>query len=132
MFKILISALLLSAATGPAIAQSQDPIRQVLANFERIDIDGDGAISRAEHRNVQVARWPQIDRNGDGYLSEEDFPRFAARRVRTQLAQIAYLDVNSDGRISQDEFVNGPAPLFQHADQNGDGAVTRSEVEAAR
>lgn len=126
---LLVTAF--SAAALPALAQSQDPIPQILANFDKIDANGDGVISRAEFRTVQAARWPQIDRNGDGYLSEDDFPRWAARRVRTQLAEIAYLDENSDGRISQSEFVNEPAPVFRRADQNVDGILTRPELEAA-
>lgn len=131
MFRMFLFATALSFTTGPALAQSQDPIQQVLANFDRIDANGDGVISRAEYRNAQSARWPQIDRNGDGYLGEDDFPRVATRRAKTQLAEIAYLDGNGDGRISQSEFVNGPAPIFRRADKNADGVLTRSEVEAA-
>lgn len=132
MFRTVITALVLSAATCPALAQqAQDPIQHLLASFDRVDADGDGAISRAEYRSVQAARWPQIDRNGDGYLTEDDFPRAAARRARMQLAEIAYLDTDGDGRISQNEFVDGQPPLFRRADQNGDGALTRSEVQAA-
>lgn len=131
MFRTIIAALLLSAGACPALAQSQDPVQQLLANFARVDVNGDGAISRAEYRTAQEARWPQIDRNGDGFLTLDDFPRIAAGRARTQLAEIAYLDANGDGRISRSEFVDGEPPLFRRADRNGDGSLTRSEVEAA-
>lgn len=131
MFRAILLVTAVSLTALPALAQSQDPIQQVLAEFDRIDANGDGVISRAEFLTIQAARWPQIDRNGDGYLSEDDFPRWAARRVRTQLAEIAYLDENSDGRISQSEFVNEPAPVFRRADQNADGILTWSELEAA-
>lgn len=129
MFRTTLLVTALSFAAGSALAQSQDPIQQVQANFDRIDANGDGVISRAEYRNVQAARWTQIDRNGDGYLGEDDFPRFAARRARTQLAEIAYLDTNGDGRISRRELLDGPAPVFTRADRNSDGVLTRSEVE---
>jgi Ca2+-binding EF-hand superfamily protein len=131
MFRKVFLVAALSFAAGSTLAQSQDPIQQVLANFDRIDTNGDGVISRAEFRTVQAARWTQIDRNGDGYLGEDDFPRFAVRRARTQLAEIAYLDADGDGRISQSEFVSGPVPVFRRADGNADGVLTRSEVEAA-
>lgn len=52
MFRTIIAALLVSAGTVPALAQSQDPIQQVLANFDRIDINGDGVISSAEYRTI--------------------------------------------------------------------------------
>jgi hypothetical protein len=131
LFRTIISALLLSAGAGPAHAQAQDAIQQILVNFNRIDANGDGVISSAEYRTVQVARWPQIDHNGDGFLALDDFPRIAAGRARTQLAEIAYLDADGDRRISQAEFVNGQPPLFRRADLNGDGALVRSELEAA-
>jgi len=131
MFRTTLLVTLLSFAAAPAVAQSQDLIQQLLVNFDRIDENGDGVISRAEYRNVQAARWTEIDRNGDGYLTEDDFPRRALERARTQLAEIAYLDTSGDGRISRDEFLNGPAPLFRRADGNADDILTRSEVEAA-
>ena len=131
MFRIMVAALLLTAGAYPALAQSQDQVQQLLANFGRVDVNGDGSISRAEYRTVQVARWPQIDRNSDGFLTLDDFPRVAVGRARTQLAELAYLDTNGDGRLSRSEMVDGEPPLFRRADRNGDGALTRSEVEAA-
>lgn len=89
-------------------------------------------MSLAEYRMVQIARWPRIDRNGDGYLTLDDFPSIAAVRVRTQLAKVTYLDADGDDRISRAEFVNGQPLLFCRADRNGDGALTRYELEAAR
>lgn len=129
MFRKTLLVAALSLAALPAAAQSQDLLRQLRASFDRIDLDGDGVISRAEYRKLQAARWPQIDRNGDGFLSEDDFPRWAAQRAKTQLAEIARLDENGDGRISQGEFLNGPAPVFMQADRNADGVLSRAELE---
>ena len=129
MFRTIV--LTLAFAAAPALAQSEEPLRQLLADFDRIDANGDGVISIAEYRDLQIARWPRIDRNADGYLSVDDFPRFAAGRARRLLAEVADLDVNGDERISREEFVNGPAPLFRRADRNADGVLTRSEIEAA-
>lgn len=129
MFRAILLVTALSFAAVPALAQAQDAIRQVKANFDRIDSDGDGVISRAEFRKVRAARWTQIDRNGDGYLGEDDFPGLAARRARAQLAEIAHLDADGDGRISHGEFLDGPLPLFEQADRNADGVLTRSEID---
>ena len=131
MFRIPLLVAAFWFAAVPVVAQSQDPIQQMLANFTRIDSDGDGLISRDELRSVQAARWQQIDRNRDGYLTLDDFPSVAAERAKTQLAEIGYLDANGDGRISQSEFLDGEAPVFRDADRNRDGVVTRSELEAA-
>lgn len=131
MLRIPLLFISLSVATVPTLAQSQDPIRLLLANWDRIDANGDGVISRAEFRNVQAARWTQIDRNNDGFLTEADFPHRAERRVTAHLRQIADLDTNGDGRIGRDEFVNGNAQAFTRVDGNADGVLTRSELEAA-
>lgn len=105
MFRTIL--LTLAFAAAPALAQSEEPLRQLLADFDR------------------------IDRNADGYLSVDDFPRFAAARARRLLAEVTDLDANGDGRISREEFINGPAPLFRRADRNDDGVLIRSEIEAA-
>ena len=131
MFRTILLVTAVSLAAGPALAQSANPIQQVLADFDRIDADGDRFISIAEYRDLQIARWPRIDRNADGYLTLDDFPRFAAGRARRLLAEIADLDADGDGRISRDEFIHGPAPLFRRADQNADGSLTRAELETA-
>jgi len=131
MRRTTLLVTVLSLAVSPALARPQDWLRHVQANFDRVDVNGDDVISRAEFRNLKVARWPQIDRNGDGYLSEEDFPYVAARRARAKLAEIDELDANEDGRISQDEFLDGPNPLFDQADLNSDGVLTRSEVDGS-
>ena len=132
LFRIILALLLLSGGAFPATAQSQDLFRQLLADFKKIDVNGDGLMSIAEYRMVQIARWSRIDRNGDSYLTLDDFASIAAARVRTQLAKVSYLDADGDGRISRAEFVNGQPLLFRRADSNGDGALTRSELEAAR
>lgn len=131
MFRTLLILTAASLIASPALAQSREPLEQVLADFDRIDADGDRVISIAEYRALQIARWPRIDRNADGYLTLDDFPRFAAGRARALLAEVAVLDTNEDGRISRDEFINGPAPLFHQADQNADGVLSRTELEAA-
>lgn len=132
MLRSLLTALALTAGALAAFAQSHDPIRQILANFDRIDADRDGVISRDEFRDVQAVRWTQIDRNRDGFLSEDDFPRAAAGRARTHLAGIAHLDENGDGRISQGEFVDAALPMFRCADRSGDGTLSRSDLEVAQ
>ena len=131
MFRTILLVTAMSLPAIPALAQSQNPIQQVLADFDRIDANGDGVISPAEYRDFQITRWPRIDRNGDGDLTLDDFPLFAAGRAGKLLAEAAYLDVNGNGRISRDEFIHGPAPLFRRADRNGDGFLTRAELKAA-
>ncbi len=131
MLRTTMLVAILSFWTGSALAQLQEPSQQLLENFERIDVNGDGFMSSVEFLDAQSVRWAQIDRNADGYLSKDDFPRIVARRARRQLAEIADLDANGDGLISQSEFIDGLAPVFHRADRNADGALTRSELGEA-
>ena len=100
MLRTTMLVAILSFWTGSALAQLQEPSQQLLENFERIDVNGDGFMSSVEFLDAQSVRWAQIDRNADGYLSKDDFPRIVARRARRQLAEIADLDANGDGLIS--------------------------------
>lgn len=124
---ILSIAIVMGAAA--VSAQSSNESSRVLANFEKLDTNGDDLISRSEYSQARAARWSQIDRNGDGFLSTDDFPRFATRRAEQQIEQMRGFDTNGDGKISQDEFVNGPMPAFDQTDQNGDGSLTQAELE---
>ena len=40
--------------------------------FERMDADGDGQISRAEHMSAAQERFNKMDANGDGYITKEE------------------------------------------------------------
>lgn len=126
----LTLALGLVLGATAALAQSQNDARQTLANFDRVDTNGDDAISRSEFSAARASRWSQLDRNGDGYLTTDDFPRLASSRAKAQLADIGNFDTNGDGRISESEFLDGPMPAFDRADKDSDGKLTRSELES--
>lgn len=106
------------------------------------DADGnhDGKITRDELRQARDRMFSRLDRNGDGYLTQDDFQRrLLSRRGGAGAAggdryagMQAVMDKDGDGRISRDEFVNGPARLFDRADTNHDGTVDAAELAALR
>jgi len=99
--------------------------------FEKLDRNGDGTITPKEHKAAKREMFARMDVNGDGVLGAED------RKLRhEQMRQMkergpALLDTDKDGRISRDEFVKTNSPIFSHFDQNGDGKITRKEIENA-
>ncbi|MEN4903733.1 EF-hand domain-containing protein [Luteimonas sp. TWI1437] len=214
MHKTLLSAALLATLTlaagtasarSPAVAEGATPTgpeaaahrghgrpgppRDPVDALARLDIDGDGRISRAEAEAGQqawqarrdarlaahaaregdaalsadraarkphggpharggrgfdlVADFASIDRDGDGYLTRSELRRWhegkqAERRAAGERrfdAMFRAADLNGDGRLSRvevDEAMPRLAPRFAWFDENRDGTLSREELRAAR
>jgi len=122
---------------APALAQVPP-----LANpsFHKLDTDHDGRVTLAEvlvyaearSAAVKPFRIADVDKNGDGILSPEEFKkagitgfeRFGAVRARD-------LDISGDGYVSREEldryFALKHGEAFERADADHDGALSRSE-----
>ncbi|MBJ7410785.1 MAG: EF-hand domain-containing protein [Phenylobacterium sp.] len=128
---ILIAALLAGAAlTGSASAREQlDPMEML----EKSDANRDGAISRAEFIDARRARFAKMDRNRDGYFSDDDLPRMVRKRAGEKVDRVVQaLDSNRDGRLSRLEFVDGPTRLFDLGDADRNGLIDRYEMDRLR
>lgn len=66
------------------------------------------------------------DRHGMGRMSPEDMEE---KMRPTRMKFMARLDDNGDERLDLDEFAQPGIRRFKHADVNGDGTVTREEME---
>lgn len=132
MKRIVLLAALMSAFAAPAFAQAGDPSRMI-ERLRQADANNDGAVSRTEFANHRAGQFTRFDRNGDGYITEDDIPRFAARRAGAGDAHsmVGQFDANKDGRVSQSEFVNGPTLVFDRVDSNSDNLATEAEFTAA-
>jgi EF hand len=125
------------------------------------DTNRDGAVSRAEFdamiANAQAQRARQagamrdqrflaLDTNRDGSLSSAEIAAARANREskkgpdqgaagpqngRPPPRNFAMLDTNNDQRVSLAEWLAAPEPLFERADLNKDGRVTREEAASA-
>jgi len=86
--------------------------------FDKLDADGDGSITRAE----VTPRGPRGRRRGRGsrydVASGKDSETFLARHDRDR-----------DGQVARDEFPH--ARRFKEIDADGDGVLTKQEVEDA-
>ncbi|AOB33640.1 hypothetical protein AKI39_11755 [Bordetella sp. H567] len=126
----------LRAADTLATAGRRDPAQLL----QDADTDHDGKITRAELSQARDRMFSRLDRNGDGYLTQDDFQRqLLSRRAGAgsnggdRFASMkAVMDKDGDGRVGRDEFVNGPARLFDRADTNHDGTVDATELAALR
>ena len=134
----LLALAMLAALSGGAYAANpppSDPAAPADAGgFARLDKNGDGVIDRSEAAaNLRLAQhFDALDKNHDGKLSPDEFPRHGRHGERGEHgAMLARLDTNKDGRISRDEAKADPkfAERFDKMDVNKDGFVDRADFE---
>ncbi len=80
--------------------------------------------SRLDWGGQQERRFNDLDRNADGKLTDDEFPRVDSRLVRA--------DANQDGEVTKGEFSERAMARFDRMDLNRDGTVTSEEQETTR
>jgi Ca2+-binding EF-hand superfamily protein len=99
--------------------------------FQRLDADADGQVTLAEVTARKTEMFTTADANADGLLdaAEREAMREAVHRRMT--ADGLPGDTDADGNLSLAEFT-GINPLFDRADADGNGIVTRAEFDEIR
>jgi hypothetical protein len=90
----------------------------------RVDTNGDGLISRAEHRAAAEARFARMDANNNGVIDPEERrgPRMGKRGGGAG-AMLRGADTNRDGAVSRAEYDAAMAQRFAKLDTNRDGKL---------
>jgi Ca2+-binding EF-hand superfamily protein len=157
--RLTIPAIVMFAAFG---LSAQEPPRQGgpggfgpqrgLAIFQALDTDHDNVLSPAEI-DAAPAVLKQMDKNGDGTITADEFPVPAGRgrgegRGRggsgvgdeapaapptpdEMVATLMAFDKNKDGKLTKAEVPERLQGLFDRADANHDGILTADEIKAA-
>lgn len=131
----LVIAALLATTAGAAFAQdatSREERRTEM--FAELDANGDGSVS-AEEFAAGANRFARFDTNGDGLLTAEEIAAAGEERAAQRAERmIARLDSNGDGALSEDEIKSrrDPARMFERLDANDDGVVSAEEFAEAR
>lgn len=101
----------------------------------KLDLDGDGTISRAERRQARQARRAEMlaefDADGDGSLSQSERKTM---RYQRSLERFEKLDVDENAELSKAE-VGDCGRLSRHfarVDADGSGSITWAELEQAK
>jgi Ca2+-binding EF-hand superfamily protein len=130
---ILPILLLLAAFANPAECKAASNNAVLLEQLEGADSNKDGNVSKAELKNFRAANFGRLDRNGDGVLMRSDIPAMA-KRFRPEVdfdRLLKQFDANKDNKVSRSEFVDGPTTIFDMADSNKDGLLSKAERTAA-
>lgn len=131
----ILAGLLLGLAPVCAAAAQDMSGQRIL---QRLDTNGDGAISKDEMLAARQGLFKRLDRNGDGVIDENEIETARQAIDDRALAAEARLanrwrrmDRNGDGKVTEDEF-QASTPLFDLADRNGDGRLSADEIAAIR
>lgn len=133
---ILIGCITLNTGcmmAARAVAQQRQPDPSRI--FDSADTNGDGVITREEFHAARERLFARLDRNGDGFIDKDDMSGRLVGRQKTQerlAALVTQLDTDGDGRVSKSEFVDGPTLLFDRADTDHNGELSRDEVAAVK
>lgn len=131
-----ISAIVLSAVTvtgTTALAKGfrdRGPI-----NFQELDADGDGQVTKAELEAHRTQMFTSADANGDGKLSVEEMQAEVQKKANDRVTEMfARHDSNNDGFLTTDEM---PKPrragmMFDRIDADGNGSLSEQEFANAR
>ncbi|MBL8271307.1 EF-hand domain-containing protein [Steroidobacter sp.] len=112
--------------------------------LEIYDDDGDDVLTREQYNAQRAKVFAATDSNKDGKLDHDEYANeFIARlneriaeRRQAQLKQgrvrFKAIDADQNGRISREEYFAMSARMFERADTNKDGLVTKDDPPPPR
>lgn len=132
---LVIAALVATSAASSVMAQdgamSADRRAQM---FSQLDANGDGTVSAEEFANPP-SRFEIADANDDGVLTADELAAMGQQRAEQRVARmIERFDANEDGALSEDEFNarRGASRMFDRLDADNDGAISAEEFAELR
>ena len=123
-WKVWVAA---AVVLGTAAANAADPrpadqpVDTAKAMLDRMDRNVDGKISFEEYRNAMIRRFGARDRNDDGVLEGDEFPK----------EWLAGADVQgATGKVTWEQFADELQLVFDHFDVDKDGQLDAAEIAA--
>ncbi len=143
----LIAATLIAAfaSTSPALSHGKRGGGGML-DFDAIDANANGAISKAEIKAHGLSRAQKMDTNNDGNLSEDELKASfeengkegkRAKRMERRIGKmLERADANDDGVLSIAEMTGHREArldkMFEKLDADSNGELSKDELENAR
>lgn len=139
---VMLAALVGASLSTAALAEKGPmgmPMGGPMMNFEELDADKDGKVTKEELAANRAAKFAEADADKDGKLSADEMIAMrdkaeAARKAEMAKAMIARIDTDKDGFVSAAEMDAMPMmdKMFDRVDDNSDGAISKEEMEAVQ
>jgi len=119
---VAAAAVLGTVTANAANPQPADqPVDTAKAMLDRMDRNVDGKISFEEYRNAMIRRFGARDRNDEGVLVGDEFPK----------EWLAGADVQeATGKVTWEQFGVELQLVFDHFDVDKDGQLDADEIAA--
>ena len=130
---IVLVAVASMAAVASTSVLAKDGPRRGGNIFKKADLDNDGKLSLEELVNQATSRFDKADANKDGEITAEELAE-ASRRQRSERRaprMLTRLDYNGDGKVTRSELEDQAQKRFALLDGNEDGFVERDEMRRA-
>lgn len=132
---ILTVALAVAGVTTAEAKRGMGGMHDV--DFETLDSNGDGKITKAELEARGAARFAKLDTDGDAAVSAAELEAHLQERAKDNAARMMEkLDADGDGKLTQAEMESrrhrGGGRMFSRMDANDDGAISKEEFDAAK
>ena len=99
---------------------------------ETWDLDKDSVVTCTEWQQYATTAFTEADGDGDGSLTEQEYPTLIRNDRLFEVANLKYYDKNSDGRVSRDELVLKKNRAFELLDKNNDCKIEHNEKVTVR
>ncbi len=118
------------AGSMAAAQQMHDGKHHRGQRFERLDANNDGSLSSEEFLAGATGRFDKADANSDGVLTEDELvERIMRRKAERRAARMMKrMDYNGDGKVTKDEIESRAKKRFALMDGNDDGKIEKSEM----